>query len=480
MRAVLFALLSLLAGAGVRAQDEPDPEIPRRESPPDPRLTPLPASEASELLSRFNRKLRGELALYTTLPEMLVEYESVTLARPPGDPHQSGIPDSQRHDRKTRVAFHRRPDQGDGAQASPEDTDVPPLCFVHHLTDFSHDWRGVLDTGRSMVLETWLANEAQVARVGYDDAAYRHALAEVGLLFPTFSGKYPLTTTGTSFRVEGKLPVDGREVVQIRIDPDPAPVHTGYTLLWVTPDAALDILRIDILGAGGRPFQRHTFSRYSSVGGGLRLPLLSTIEIVSTTWRNESYLAYQETRTIAKVSLGNPPLPDNFFVLTIPDGVPVRVDTAEGEPPEDPNATRARAQPLAKGFWIGDDPGPIESWHGRVVLLEFLDRNASDWVDKLDQTLSSLEAAREAGVMVIGVHAPDDDVEAVQRFLALYHLEFPVLLDVPDPSRPGQGATFAIYDVYTVPDRFLIDREGFLLAGEGDLTPEVIRQAGKR
>lgn len=99
-------------------------------------------------------------------------------------------------------------------------------------------------------------------------------------------------------------------------------------------------------------------------------------------------------------------------------------------------------------------PGPIHLYdhRGHVVLVNFW----ATWCPPCVEEAPSLEnfstQMRKMGVEVIGVSV-DQDPEALKKFVAQYHLSFPIARD------PNQIAS-AKFGTYKFPETYILDRDG--------------------
>jgi len=91
------------------------------------------------------------------------------------------------------------------------------------------------------------------------------------------------------------------------------------------------------------------------------------------------------------------------------------------------------APDFSEGVWFNSRPLSLEGLRGQVIVVDF-------WTFKCRNCLNILPALSEwhrkfkgRGVVIVGVHSPETDEEAdtqaLRRFLADTHIEFPVLTD---------------------------------------------------
>ena len=83
--------------------------------------------------------------------------------------------------------------------------------------------------------------------------------------------------------------------------------------------------------------------------------------------------------------------------------------------------------------WLNTEPLTRESLRGRPVLVEFWTFTCINWIRTLPYVRSWYEKYREDGLVVLGVHTPEfeveRDIEGVRRAAAAMGIEYPVALD---------------------------------------------------
>jgi peroxiredoxin len=100
--------------------------------------------------------------------------------------------------------------------------------------------------------------------------------------------------------------------------------------------------------------------------------------------------------------------------------------------------------------------GPI-SWqdlHGKVVLVDFWATWCSPCMKKLPALQALYEKFKGKGLVVIGVHSPDN-ADKLPAFMEKHQISFPVVLDA--------GKTFANYGIEAVPAYVLVAKSGKVL-----------------
>jgi len=96
---------------------------------------------------------------------------------------------------------------------------------------------------------------------------------------------------------------------------------------------------------------------------------------------------------------------------------------------------------------------PLASLRGKVVLLNFW----ATWCGPCQEEMPSLEALyqryKDKGFVVVGVSLDEEGWPAIEAFTKRIPVSFPVLLD-------AQQATSDLYQVYRIPETYLIDPSG--------------------
>lgn len=132
---------------------------------------------------------------------------------------------------------------------------------------------------------------------------------------------------------------------------------------------------------------------------------------------------------------------------------------AEDAPGTRADLQAAKARKLAPEFALEDAAGKtvsLKNYRGKVVLLDFWAtwctgcKKEIPWFAEFDRTYA------KQGFAVVGVSLDGDGWKVLRPFLADGHVPYEVVL--------GNDATAKLYGIETMPDTFLIDREGRLAA----------------
>ena len=107
--------------------------------------------------------------------------------------------------------------------------------------------------------------------------------------------------------------------------------------------------------------------------------------------------------------------------------------------------------------WLNCDPLTTESLRGRPVLVEFWTFTCINWIRTLPYVRSWFEKYRDDGLVVLGVHTPEFDVERsvenVRRAAADLGVEYPIAVD----------SDYAIWSAFANrywPALYFVDAEG--------------------
>lgn len=115
-------------------------------------------------------------------------------------------------------------------------------------------------------------------------------------------------------------------------------------------------------------------------------------------------------------------------------------------------ATQPEQGPLlGEGKWVYRETPDLT---GRWTLLAFFVPDSADCADEVPELLRMRRLYAPDGLTVVGV-TPDSKLEA-QPFISEHALPYPILVEA--------GAELELYGVHEVPDAFLVNPEGEVLA----------------
>jgi thiol-disulfide isomerase/thioredoxin len=125
--------------------------------------------------------------------------------------------------------------------------------------------------------------------------------------------------------------------------------------------------------------------------------------------------------------------------------------------------------------WLHTTPLNWQALRGKVVVLQFWGR----WCGPCHNYIRFLKAPKsDDKIVLIGIHTPDDELDAVRETLAKYGADGPVCVDLP-PKRPDTGFGFlsSWFGVQAIPSWFIIGPDG-RIAGHSLRAEEAFRMAG--
>ena len=123
--------------------------------------------------------------------------------------------------------------------------------------------------------------------------------------------------------------------------------------------------------------------------------------------------------------------------------------------------------PLPTTGWLNCDPLTWEQLRGKVVMLHFWNINCPACNLQFPLVAGWGESSADNGIVVIGIHPPTDDLDAVRKKLEQY-TKFPVLIDAPPEKEGGIGKVHNWFGNKWWPNTVLIDKHG-KVAAHGDL-----------
>ncbi len=166
------------------------------------------------------------------------------------------------------------------------------------------------------------------------------------------------------------------------------------------------------------------------------------------------------------------------FGLTALENRLVEGASGTGADPATPGGGPPRAPELAGiGHWINSDPLTISELRGKVVLIDFWTYSCINCQRTQPYLNSWYDRYHDAGLEIIGVHAPEFAFEQVpanvENAVREEGIRYPVALD-------NSFATWNAYSNLYWPAKYLIDKDGRIVYqhfGEGDYdrTEQAIR-----
>jgi thiol-disulfide isomerase/thioredoxin len=127
--------------------------------------------------------------------------------------------------------------------------------------------------------------------------------------------------------------------------------------------------------------------------------------------------------------------------------------------------------------WLNSKPLSMQSLKGKVVLIDFWTYSCINCLRTLPYVTGWDKKYREAGLVIIGIHAPEfkfeQNIDNVKKAIAKHGIEYPVAID-------NGFTTWKAYKNRYWPAHYLIDKEGTVVythfgEGEYDVTENNIR-----
>ncbi|HEY9686140.1 MAG TPA: redoxin domain-containing protein [Coleofasciculaceae cyanobacterium] len=129
---------------------------------------------------------------------------------------------------------------------------------------------------------------------------------------------------------------------------------------------------------------------------------------------------------------------------------------------------KLRAPELRVSDWLNSPPLTMAGLRGRVVLIDFWDATCINCLHTLPYLKEWHARYAEAGLTVIGIHAPEfafsRDAKVVETALQRFNLTYPVALD-------NEFRTWNAFANRAWPTKYLVDTHGYIRAchrGEGE------------
>jgi peroxiredoxin len=94
----------------------------------------------------------------------------------------------------------------------------------------------------------------------------------------------------------------------------------------------------------------------------------------------------------------------------------------------------------------------LKTYHGQIVVLNLWATWCPPCVEEAPSLEQFAEKMRDHGVIVLGLSV-DEDQKALQDFIELYHISYPIGRD-PDRSLSAR------YGTYQFPETYILDRHG--------------------
>jgi beta-lactamase regulating signal transducer with metallopeptidase domain/thiol-disulfide isomerase/thioredoxin len=251
------------------------------------------------------------------------------------------------------------------------------------------------------------------------------------------------------------------------------------------------------------PILSETWDDYREAAPGCWMPFKQTHNFFNLDSTNNFLSSYSD-RTVKEVTI-NKPLDKALFHIELVDGVFVATDwrydpiirytyrsdmteaerlamcEAEQAKQAEGDADLKKRQviingrlgqappPLPGSGWINSEPLSWEKLRGKVVLLHFWEANCGPCWNELPILARWHEnLSKNDAVIIIGIHPPTDELDAVRKKLDQFQVKYPVLIDAKPTQSGGRGLMHDWFGNPWWPHTVLVSKQG-LIAGHGNL-----------
>jgi len=127
-------------------------------------------------------------------------------------------------------------------------------------------------------------------------------------------------------------------------------------------------------------------------------------------------------------------------------------------------------------IWLNSKPLNWEHIKGKIVILDFWAYWCGGCLKELQIINQEYKKIQEAGIVVIGIHTAEGEIEEIKKTIKKYGLHYPICIDTREIPSKGFGAMSNKYGVSQIPYAFIVNDKGYV-AGHGQTISNILDKA---